>query len=195
MSDSAQGPGWWQASDGKWYPPQQAAAAPPPPPAGYGPPPQQMGPPMAYGPPPKQGMNGCLKAFLIVLALSFVLGIAAVVVAVAFVDDAVDDFAEDFAEGSADEQDDIDEVECGEDDFGNLHATVRVTNDSSERSNYIIEVAFVDGNTQLETSVAFINAVEPGQRAEGDASTATDAPSDFECRAVGVQRFSDENDG
>lgn len=26
MSDASQGPGWWQASDGKWYPP----AAPPP---------------------------------------------------------------------------------------------------------------------------------------------------------------------
>lgn len=29
MSDQAQGPGWWQASDGKWYPPQQAAPAAP----------------------------------------------------------------------------------------------------------------------------------------------------------------------
>lgn len=28
MSDTSQGPGWWLASDGKWYPPQ----APPPPP-------------------------------------------------------------------------------------------------------------------------------------------------------------------
>lgn len=30
MSDTSQGPGWWQASDGKWYPPEQAptAAAP-----------------------------------------------------------------------------------------------------------------------------------------------------------------------
>jgi len=28
MSDTSQGPGWWQASDGKWYAP---AAAPPPP--------------------------------------------------------------------------------------------------------------------------------------------------------------------
>ena len=27
MSDSSQGPGWWQASDGKWYPPEQAPAA------------------------------------------------------------------------------------------------------------------------------------------------------------------------
>ncbi|MGI9603269.1 MAG: DUF4234 domain-containing protein [Acidimicrobiales bacterium] len=34
MSDQSQGPGWWQASDGKWYPPEtapgQPAAAPQP---------------------------------------------------------------------------------------------------------------------------------------------------------------------
>lgn len=29
MSDSSQGPGWWQASDGKWYPPEQAPGAQP----------------------------------------------------------------------------------------------------------------------------------------------------------------------
>jgi hypothetical protein len=27
MSDTSQGEGWWQASDGKWYPPEQAAGA------------------------------------------------------------------------------------------------------------------------------------------------------------------------
>jgi hypothetical protein len=32
MSDTSQGPGWWQASDGKWYPPDQASGAPPAPP-------------------------------------------------------------------------------------------------------------------------------------------------------------------
>lgn len=32
MSDSSQGPGWWLASDGKWYPPQSAATPVPPPP-------------------------------------------------------------------------------------------------------------------------------------------------------------------
>ena len=34
MSNASQGPGWWQASDGKWYAPEQAPAtisAPPPP--------------------------------------------------------------------------------------------------------------------------------------------------------------------
>lgn len=30
MSDVSQGPGWWQASDGKWYPPEQAPGAQPP---------------------------------------------------------------------------------------------------------------------------------------------------------------------
>lgn len=37
MSDVSNGPGWWQASDGKWYPPEQQpnyeASAPPPTPS------------------------------------------------------------------------------------------------------------------------------------------------------------------
>lgn len=32
MSDISEGPGWWLASDGKWYPPQLAQGIPPPPP-------------------------------------------------------------------------------------------------------------------------------------------------------------------
>src|ERR1700751_2971439 len=35
MSDIAQGPGWWRASDGRWYPPEQHPSYqsfPPPPP-------------------------------------------------------------------------------------------------------------------------------------------------------------------
>ena len=31
MSDTSQGPGWWLASDGKWYPPETAPPPPPPP--------------------------------------------------------------------------------------------------------------------------------------------------------------------
>lgn len=44
MSDASQGPGWWQASDGKWYPPQ-----PPMPPPPYPAPPSF--PPTSYPPP------------------------------------------------------------------------------------------------------------------------------------------------
>ncbi len=32
MSDSSQGEGWWQASDGKWYPPEKHPDYKPPPP-------------------------------------------------------------------------------------------------------------------------------------------------------------------
>jgi uncharacterized RDD family membrane protein YckC len=34
MSDTSQGPGWWQASDGKWYQPETGSASPAAP--GYG---------------------------------------------------------------------------------------------------------------------------------------------------------------
>lgn len=56
MSDTPQGPGWWQASDGKWYPPQAGAAAPPPP----------------------QKKGGCLKVGLILFGIFAVLGIGAI---------------------------------------------------------------------------------------------------------------------
>jgi hypothetical protein len=46
MSDVQQGPDWWLASDGKWYPPQQTAPPSPPP---SGPPP--MAPPPQYAAP------------------------------------------------------------------------------------------------------------------------------------------------
>lgn len=31
MSDHQAGPGWWLASDGRWYPPESRPAPPPPP--------------------------------------------------------------------------------------------------------------------------------------------------------------------
>jgi hypothetical protein len=55
MSQTPAGPGWWQASDGRWYPPEShpSAQPPPPPPAmptmPAGTPPQ--GPPPSYPPP------------------------------------------------------------------------------------------------------------------------------------------------
>ena len=53
MSDASQGPGWWQASDGKWYPPEQAPGAQPTtPPAGAAPGiPPQGPPPGGFGAP------------------------------------------------------------------------------------------------------------------------------------------------
>jgi hypothetical protein len=72
MSDFSQGSGWWQASDGKWYPPQSPPGGPP---SRYRPPPSLVAP-------PRQGMGGCLKAFLIVAGIAGVLVILGAVLAV-----------------------------------------------------------------------------------------------------------------
>jgi hypothetical protein len=75
MSDVSQGPGWWRASDGRWYPPEQhpdyvpPPPAPPPavpevPPAVTPPlppvPPTPLGPPLSgpFGTPPLQSPYG-----------------------------------------------------------------------------------------------------------------------------------------
>ncbi len=42
MSNTSRGPGWWLASDGKWYPPEAVPGGPPP---GYGQPYGQHWPP------------------------------------------------------------------------------------------------------------------------------------------------------
>ena len=48
MSDVQQGPGWWQASDGKWYAPEQHPNYQPPPPPPAAPATPQTGPPPGY---------------------------------------------------------------------------------------------------------------------------------------------------
>jgi hypothetical protein len=63
MSDQSQGPGWWLASDGKWYPPDQAPAMPPPE--------TWAAPPV--GPPASSGMSTGAKAALAVVGGVFAL--------------------------------------------------------------------------------------------------------------------------
>jgi len=85
VSDVSQGPGWWQASDGKWYPPsaQPGPPAPPPSVAAQGPqtsplggpqpgpgwmqqPPQQTGQlPGAPQQPPKRNRRGLWVAIVV----------------------------------------------------------------------------------------------------------------------------------
>src|SRR5580704_4914362 len=72
MSDTQQGPDWWQASDGRWYPPQPSTGPPPP--------------PMPMGAPPatkkKGGFGkGCLLSLGILAAIGVVIVIIVVVVA------------------------------------------------------------------------------------------------------------------
>ena len=207
MSDVSQGPGWWQASDGKWYPPQQApTAAPPPPPQ---PPPQPLptygAPPQPqWTPPPakKGGNKGCLIA-LAVVGVLLVLGIVATVVVVVAVRDEVDDRVNIDDNGGIttfsdnDENPPADDVkvnECGPASGTNfMRATVDVRNHSSEPSNYLITVAFEskDGNRQLSTSTTGVNALGPDQTTNTEANSFQEAPGgqEFTCRITHVERF------
>ena len=66
MSEQSQGPGWWLASDGRWYPPEQAA----PPVAPWGVP-TQWSPPAPV--PPSSGMGaGAIVAIVIVSVIGIV---------------------------------------------------------------------------------------------------------------------------
>ncbi len=69
MSDHSQGPGWWQASDDKWYPPDQVPGpeAPDDPtllagPAPWGPPPSPGYGPVGFGTPGYAPVGGFAPA-------------------------------------------------------------------------------------------------------------------------------------
>lgn len=74
MSDQAQGPGWWVASDGKWYPPERhpdyVAPAPPQPMPPAGPPMGQQQPQVIV-----QKKRGCLWWIGLGVAALVVIGI------------------------------------------------------------------------------------------------------------------------
>src|SRR5688572_21074630 len=78
MSDASQGPGWWRASDDKWYPPELAPSVAAVPTA-----------PAAPATPPSS--KGCLIAALVVFGLIALVGIAAIVAINYFADDVVDE--------------------------------------------------------------------------------------------------------
>jgi hypothetical protein len=188
-----QGPGWWQASDGRWYPPQPAQQAytqpapqayPPGSPQGY---PQQAPP----APPPRTSGKGCLIALAIVLGLFLLVGIVFAVLA-AFVWNRAEDALDEVA--NPEEAEDVDIDDCTTDESGSMVAELRVTNRSPEASNYFIEIAFEtpDGDQQLATAVAFVTGLAPDQSTSQVASSLTEASGDFECRVALVERTSAE---
>ena len=90
MSDTAPGPGWWQASDDRWYPPEQHPGHRPPPPPATGPPgaypaapPFGVGPPYGAGPPyyvavPIQSRNNGKAIASLILSLVWIWGITSI---------------------------------------------------------------------------------------------------------------------
>jgi hypothetical protein len=202
MSDVSQGPGWWQASDRKWYPPQSAPTAAPPP-SYRAPPGPSYGarPAPQWTPPPakKGGNTGCLIALAVVGVIA-VLGIVATVVVIAAVGNEVDERVDEdgITTFSGNDEnppaDDVSINECGPaPDTGFMRATVDVLNHSSESSNYIITVAFEseEGDRQLTTSTALVNGLGPDQTATTEANSFQEPPGgvEFSCRISQVERF------
>ncbi len=77
MSDTPQGPGWWQASDGKWYPPEQAPGASPTPGGGGGVSALDTGAALSYGWNKfVQYIGQIIIIVLVIFAVQFAFGIA-----------------------------------------------------------------------------------------------------------------------
>jgi hypothetical protein len=75
MSEQSGGPGWWIASDGKWYPPEQAQAPAATAPALTPPTPPTPAPPGAGQP---SNSNGKLIVALVVAGVLIVIGVVVV---------------------------------------------------------------------------------------------------------------------
>ncbi len=135
---------------------------------------------------PRPRGQGCLVALAIVAGLTvFLVLLAAAMLARA--SDSVD-------EARRREAADVELTDCLPTDAGLMASTVKVTNHSSKRSNYVIDIVFEssDGSRQLAARSVFVNDLEPGQATQQEAGTLTSTPASFDCRVSQVQRFSDE---
>jgi hypothetical protein len=179
MSETPREPDWWQASDGKWYPPPPSSRVP-----------------TAHDRDRKSRMSGCSTGILVVLGLAVVLGLGSCIVLIGALDDAVDDADEKQRAEDAEEWADVGDPSCELDSAGSMVAVMNVTNQSSERSNYTIEVTFeaADGS-ELEAASDSVSALEPGQSTTASAQSFTAPPDDgsFTCLVVDVDRTSDES--
>ena len=193
MSDTSQGPGWWQATDGRWYPPEDDAAEaaddgadapateapksslpppstpPPPPPAPApaapgGPGPYQAGPYFHAQPPPKAMSTG--KVILIVIGVLIVFGVL-VVGCLAIVIDDVADEVRDQTGPAADADFELSEPVCDADELGFARFRALLTNTSAETQGFEVSIEVVDeAGTRLGLANQLIDALEPGRDAD-----------------------------
>ena len=186
MSDQSNGRGWWQGTDGKWYPPDQhpmnrppetpAAPQPPPSPA-FAPPVLPHALPVlpsheravapsepTYHGPPRRSRH--VRRVLVAGGLLIVLGIVAALVRSG--DDGVPIPGGDSVLGEANPLDGSGDISsCVLVDSGSMQ--LDVTNTSSERSSYMVEVDVLDPNgTRIGDETVFINHLRPGERSIED---------------------------
>ena len=149
------------------------------------PPPAPLPPPPVWGAARPRG-HGCVVALAIVGGVTVLL----VLLAAALLARASDSADEERRREAAD----VELTDCLPTDAGHIASTVRITNHSSKRSNYVVDVVFEssDGSRQLATRSIVVNDLEPGQATQQQAGTLTPSSTHFECRVSQVQRFSDE---
>jgi hypothetical protein len=136
-------------------------------------------------------MSGCAKAAIAGVVAALVLGLGSCVALVAVVDHA----AGGVRGSQARERLDVATPRCRVDAGGLMAAEARVTNHSSKRSNYLIQMAFeAPGGDQLATGGAVVSSLEPGQAATATAHSFRSPPAGgkFTCRVARVERLSDE---
>lgn len=92
--------------------------------------------------------------------------------------------------GDANEVKDVTISECTKDDAGFVTAKLKVTNNSSKASDYVIEVTFnsKDGATQVGTGNAFIQNLAPGQSKDEEANSLETTDTEFVCEITKVDR-------
>lgn len=211
MSDRPLGPGYWQASDGRWYPPDsqpysgpqpqppgpspygQPYPGPQPGPAPYGQPypdqpaysyPQGPGP-GSYPPPPNKSNRTTWIVLSVILAfLVLVVGGCVTVLLVGQGFD-FDDLTVDFSDAVISN----DPVSCrvdGVDLADDYRVFVSITNNSGVTSAYQVGYELVGpGDTILGDDYGIIARVEPGDTVEDNAFGATSATVDaaqVQCR-------------
>ena len=147
--------------------------------------------------PRRSGGRGCLIALGAVAAV-LVLGVVVAAVLLALGARRLTDELDEIGRTRVEEARDVEVTECGTDDDGFMTATVDVTNQSSETSDYLINVSFDievgDGDEQLATASATVRSLAPGQQTEVEARSSEEAPGDveFDCRRGFVDRRSTE---
>ena len=93
--------------------------------------------------------------------------------------------------GTADAAKDVEIVSCLNDDVLQIgQPVVRITNNSSKRSDYYLTVAVEtdEGKTQVDTAIGSADGLEPGQSTEADTIMMEPIPEGATCRLVEVQR-------
>ena len=141
--------------------------------------------PLAPAPVPVKKGHGCLYSIIgvaVVVALAIVLLIAALGGAAKKVSD-------DLTKTSKEAAKEVKITSCAVDAVGDVEVDGTATNTSSGRSDYLIDLVVNDkSGTQLDSSTAVVNNVEPGQTAQWKGLTTAKYADGVVCKVASVLR-------